>query len=167
MAKLRIDSVSGTCEFEGTPQELLIIYDGLKQRLGNTIQIGNAVPSRYDVPRKAVVGRINFGLPADYSELAQKMPTVEQLVLYILGKPRFQHDVIDIELSFFKKQVNSRKYGRLYRELRTKLELARKAIEVREHGAFERRSAHPRNLQVYTFKPITSVLTQPESQKPS
>jgi hypothetical protein len=175
MAKLRCNSVNdpilNQIEWEGTPQELLSIYDGLKQRLGNTIQLSSPITIKYDVTRRPTIGQLRTQVrivpPDDYADLAQKMPTVDQLMLYILGKPKFQHDIVDIELNFFKKQINSRKYGRLYRELRNKLEMARKNIESTQHGAFERRSTRPRNLQVYTFRQMSSVLTQPEPQKPS
>ncbi|MCJ7635371.1 hypothetical protein MUP77_23655 [Candidatus Bathyarchaeota archaeon] len=161
MAKLRCDSASepvlGHFEWEGTPQELLAIYDGLKQRLGDTIQIGNNVPRQYDIPRHTT-------LHCDYPELAKKMPTVGQLVNYILSKPKFEHDIADVGLQFFGRQVKSREYGKLYRGLRAKLDMARKAIEVSQHGAFERRSTRPRNLQVYTFRSVsaTPLGIQPE-----
>jgi hypothetical protein len=158
MAKLRQDPKTGCFEWEGTPQELLSIYDELKQRLGNTIQIGNTIPHKYDIPPK------HIALQCDYSELAQKMPNTGQLVTYILSKPKFEHDIIDVELKFFGKQIKSREHGRLYRELRAKLESARKMIETSQHGAFERRTTRPRNLQVYTFRSVnaTPLGIQPE-----
>lgn len=156
MAKLRCDSINGHFEWEGTPQELLEIYDGLKQRLGNTIQIENSVPRQYD-PTPPFVRHAHVLPHCDYSELAKKMPTVAQLTAYILSKPKFEHDIADVGLQFFGRQIKSREYGKLYRELRAKLDMARKAIEVSQHGAFDRRSTHPRNLQVYTFRSVSAM----------
>jgi hypothetical protein len=171
MAKLRCNSINDPLlrhlEFEGTPQELLTIYDGLKQRQGNTLQIGNNVEHQFDPTPKSIVRHPHIILNSECSELTKKMPMLDQLVIYILGKPKFEHDIIDVEMQFFGKQIKSRQYGRLYRELRAKLENARKTIESSQHGAFERRSTHPRNLQRYSFKPMNSVLFEPQPQKPS
>ncbi len=177
MAKMRYDSVSdpilGHFEWEGTPQELLVIYDGLKQRFGNTLQIGNSVPRQYDPTPKYIVAKGPMVLKApailksDYSELAELMPTVEQLIAYILSKPKFEHDIVDVGMKFFHKPLKSRKYGRLYRQLKAKLENARKQIEATQRGAFERRSTPARNLQIYTFKPIISIFLGQPSQKAS
>jgi len=167
MAKLRYDSINdpilGHFEWEGTPQELLSVYDGLKQRLGNTLQIGNSVPRQYDPTPRPIIRHAHPVLQCDYSELVKKMPTVSQLVTYILSKPKFEHDIADVGLQFFGRQIKSREYGKLYRALRAKLDMARKAIEASQHGAFERRSTHPRNLQVYTFR---SVSVMPLSIQP-
>ena len=170
MAKLRQDPKTGCFEFEGTPQELLSIYDELRQRTKENpqaIQIVDTVPRKFDpsVPMRASP---NLGARMlEYEQLSKRMPTVDQLTAYILCKPNFEHDILDVETKFFEKQIKSRKYGRLYRELRAKLENARKSIEISQHGAFERRSARPRNLQVYSFKPINSVLFGQPSQKTS
>lgn len=165
MAKLRCDSVLepilGHLEWEGSPQELLSVYDGLKQRLGNTLQIGNNIPQEYDPTPKHIV------LHCDYSELAKKMPTVDQLIEYILTKPKFEHDIADIGVRFFGKQVRSREYGKLYRQLRAKLEIARRRIEADQHGAFERRTTRPRNLHVYAFRSVNAPLLGIQPQKTS
>jgi len=164
MAKLRYDSVNNPTlrdfVWEGTPEELLSIYDGLKQRLGNTIQIENNIPRKYDV---APIH--NIKLRCDYTELAKKMPTIDQLAIYILSKPKFEHDIVDVATNFFGKQIKSREYGRLYRQLRTRLENARKLIEVNQHGAFERRTTHPRNLQRYTFRPVNAMPLGTQEEK--
>ena len=165
MAKLRQDPKTGCFEFEGTPQELLSIYDELKQRKEKTIQIADTVPHKFDPPGTIPPAPSLRLLECELLKI--NMPTVDQLTTYILSKPKFEHDILDVETHFFKKQIKSRKYGRLYRELRTKLENARKSIEVSKHGAFERRSSRPRNLQVYTFKPINSVWLGEPSQKTS
>ena len=170
MAKLRYvsanDSILRNFEWEGEPQELLAIYDGLKKRLGNSLQIDNTIPHKYDPQPKSVSGHLSFRsvVPQDYSEISKKMPTLDQLTEYILTKQKFEHDIIDVGLKFFNKPIRSRQYGRLYRELRAKLENARRSIEASQHGAFERRSARPRNLQVYTFRPVnaTPLGLQPE-----
>lgn len=176
MAKLRCnstnDSVLNQLEWEGTPQELLAIYDGLKERLGNALRKEDIVPHQYDPrpksitePRLRSITELVFGLPNDYSELAKKMPSVDQLIEYILGKPRFEHDIVDIGKKFFGKQVNSRQYEKLYRELRTKLEFARKSIEASQGGAFERKPTPSRNLPAYTFKKINATSLDISSQK--
>jgi hypothetical protein len=161
MAKLRFDSVNEpmlkNSEWEGTPQELLSIYDGLKQRFGNTTQIGNNVPRQYDPTPLTFVRHAHAPPYCDYPELAKKIPTVEQLESYILSKPKFEHDIIDVARKFFGKPIKSREYGKLYRELSAKLDKARKLIEASEHGAFERRSTRPRNLQVYAFRPVSAT----------
>lgn len=153
MAKVRYNSakdpILGHFEWEGTPQELLEIYDGLKQRLGNAIQTRNNVPRRYNLSQKPI--------PSDYSELAQKMPSVEQLRTYILGKPKFEHDIVNVAKRFFGKPVKSREYGRLYRQLRNRLETARKQIEAFEGGAFEQKSTPTRNLKAYTFRRVKAT----------
>lgn len=152
MAKLRVyskeDPMLGYSEWIGTPQELLEIYDGLKQRLGDTLQT--------QPPQKATIQLPNR-MPSDYSEMTEKMPTVKQLITYILEKPRFEHDIVDVGKKFFGKPVKSREYGRLYRQLKARLETARKEIEAIQRGAFERRSTHPRNLKVYTFRRVNAV----------
>jgi hypothetical protein len=157
MAKLRFDPVTGKSEWEGTPQELLAVYDELKKRLGNTIQTENNEQSQSELRFRFIPNHLKFTPPCDYSELVQKMPTIDQLVRYILGKPKFEHDIVDISMKFFGKQIKSREYGKLYRQLRIRLENARKQIEVHEHGAFERRSGRPRNLKIYTFKRINAM----------
>jgi hypothetical protein len=151
MAKMRFDPSTGNAEWEGTPQELLLIYESLKQRFGNTPRIENPTsPQRDPVPK-------HIPPYCDYAELAKKMPTIEQLMTYILSKPRFEHDILDVGVKFFGKPIKSRQYGKLYRELRTKLELVRKAIEVSQRGAFEQRPAPNRNLRIYTFKQVNAT----------
>lgn len=171
MAKLRCNSVNdpilNQLEWEGTPQELLTIYDGLRQRFGNTLQIGNIISRHYDISPKSTDRSTHIMFQSDYPELAKKMPTVEQLILYILGKPRFEHDIVDIGKKFFDRQINSRKYKKLYRELRTKLELARKSIEASQGGAFERKPTPNRNLPSYTFKKINATSLDTSLQKAS
>ena len=162
MAKLRVFP-NGVTEFEGTDQELLAIYDGLlKKRQTDQIQIVDQVPHKFDPPPPT---HRQFAL--EVQELRKSMPTIDQLITYLLSKPKFEHDILDVETHFFTKQINSRKYGRLYRELRTKLENARKSIEVSQHGAFERRSARPRNLQVYSFRPVNATLLGIQPEKTS
>jgi hypothetical protein len=166
MARLRQDP-KGNFEWEGTPQELLSIYDELKQRTEKTIQITDTVLHKFE-PSNAIHTPIDLSSRLlEYQQLNEKMPTIDQLTVYILSKPNFEHDILDVETHFFKKQIKSRKYGRLYRELRARLENARKSIEASKHGAFERRSARPRNLKVYTFKPINSVLLGEPPQQTS
>lgn len=172
MAKLRQDPKTGCFEFEGTPQELLSIYDTLKRGTEKTVPLEGTIPHGIEPQRPTTVISTTAlsSIASRMRELQQldaRMPTVDQLITYILSKPKFEHDILDVETHFFEKQVNSRKYGRLYRELRTKLENARKSIEASQHGAFERRSARPRNLQVYAFKPINSVLFGQPPQKTS
>lgn len=165
MAKFRIDSIIGHLEFEGTDQEILTIYDGLIKRHNasnpsNHIQIVNTVSHKYDPPK-------HFVLQCDYSELAKKMPTVDQITTYIMCKPKFEHDIVDVGKKFFDKPINSRQYGKLYRELRMKLENARKQIETTQHGAFERRSAPQRNLQIYSFRSVNATPLGLQPQKTS
>jgi len=159
MAKLRQDPKTGCFEWEGTPQELLSIYAELKQHIEKTVQIMDTIPHKFDPPIP-----IHTSLNTEYQQLSKKMPTVDQLMIYILSKPKFEHDIVDVGLKFFGKPIKSRKYGKLYRELRAKLENARKQIEVGQHGAFERKSTHPRNLQRYTFRSVsaTPLGIQPE-----
>jgi hypothetical protein len=165
MARMRYDPKTGNFEWEGTAQELLEIYDGLKQRSSNTLQIGNSIPRRYDIPRKLVTSKIRL-LPSDYDELEKKMPTVEELVAYVLSKPKYEHDIVDIGKKFFGKQINSRKYGKLYRDLSANLDRARKSIEATQRGAFEQRPAPNRNLRIFSFKQVNATLLG-TSQHPS
>lgn len=164
MAKLRCNSVNdpilNNLEWVGTPQELLDIYDGLKQRLGNNVQIKTGFSETFDpkfIPQAQ----------SDMQELSKKMPTVDQLAFYILGKPNFEHDIVDVSKRFFGKQINSRQYGKLYRELRTKLETARKSIEASKRGAFERKPTPYRNLPKYTFKKVNATPLDTTLQKTS
>ena len=170
MAKLRYGSANDPLlkdfEWEGTPQELLEIYDGLKERLGNTLQVENSIPRQYNLPQKPIIRPANR-MRSDYSELAKKMPSVEQLMVYILGKPKFEHDIIDVGMKFFGKPIKSREYGRLYRHLRSRLDEARKRIEASEHGAFERKPTPNRNLPAYTFKKISATSLDMSLQKTS
>jgi hypothetical protein len=156
MAKMRYDSANNAFEFEGTPQELLSVYDGLKQR--KTLS---------DKEIKRVHERIltQATRQAEHVELESKMPTSEQLVSYILSKPKFEHDIVEVGIKFFGKAIKSRKYGKLYRELRDKLEKTRKLIEADQHGAFERRSGRPRNLQVYTFRSVSATPLEIQAQR--
>jgi hypothetical protein len=156
MARLRFDS-NGNLEFEGTPQELLVIYNELKQ------QTSTKVPSK-DFPQvisnsskiPTVMLRAQF-VPNDVEQLFERMPSVEQLTFYILGKTKFEHDIVEVEKRFFGKQINSRQYGKVYRELRTRLEAARKSIEASQRGAFERKPTPYRNLPAYVFKKVNAT----------
>jgi hypothetical protein len=171
MAKVRydseVDSILGHFEWEGTPQELLEIYDGLKKRLDNNLQLANSVTRVYDPSPRLIIKGIHT-ITAESAELAKKMPTIEQLITYIASKQKFEHDVIEIENKFFERQIKSREHGRTYRELRKRLELARKAMEIKYHGAFERRSGRPRNLQIYSFRLVNAAplgaLSQPQKE---
>lgn len=165
MAKLRCNSVNdpilNNLEWIGTPQELLDIYDGLKQRLGNNLQIQSNIPEAFE-PKN-----MRHFLQNDTQELSKKMPTVDQLAVYILGKPRFQHDIVDVSMKFFGKQLKSREYGRLYRQLRIRLDDARKRIEALQRGAFERRPTPDRNLPEYIFKKVNATPLDTTLQKTS
>jgi hypothetical protein len=159
MAKMRCNSVNNPLlnqlEWEGTPQELLAIYDGLKQRANDNLQLGITITPKTTIVSSGTFasGKIRFK-PSDEQELSSKMPTVDQLVSYILGKPRFEHDIVEVGKKFFGKQLKSRDYKKLYRQLRMNLETARKSIEVSQQGAFERKRTPDRNLPAYIFKRI-------------
>jgi hypothetical protein len=165
MAKLRFDLNTGNAEWEGTPQELLEIYDALKQRDEPKHQVIISVPQVDDkIPIPDSI-RMQITKVSDEQELSKRMPTKEQLMFYILGKQKFEHDIVEVEKKFFGKQINSRKYGKLYRELRTRLEAARKSIEASNSGAFERKPTPYRNLPSYTFKKINATPIDTTLQK--
>jgi len=163
MAKLRYDSVTGKIEYEGTPEELLSIYDGLKQR--EIAAKSKETPSSHqEIPIRDWLQ----SKTAEQKELEAKMPTVKEIIEYILSKPKYEHDIVDVSKKFFNgKQIKARQYGKLYRTLRAKLELARQGIEASEGGAFERRRSPYRNLQIYTFKKVNATPLDTTSQKTS
>jgi hypothetical protein len=167
MAKMRCDSVKdailNSIEWTGTPQELLAIYDGLKERLSNNVQIKTGISEKFE-PR--FVPQF-FQSQSDIQELSKKMPSVDQLITYIFEKPRFEHDIVEVEKKFFDKQLNTRIYPKLYRELRAKLDVARKSIEESQRGAFERKPTRHRNLPFYTFKKVNATPIDTTLQKPS
>lgn len=153
LAKMRFNPNTGNFEWEGTKEEVLEIYDEIKKReQNNAPQINDNVS--VSIPASI---KLHFEQRHDMENLSKRMPSVEQLMFYILGKSKFEHDIVEIEKKFFDKQINSRKYGKLYRELRTRLETARKSIEVSNSGAFVRKSTPYRNLPAYTFKKINAT----------
>jgi hypothetical protein len=166
MAKLRYDHI----EFEGTPQELLSIFDGLKQRGIVTSSdsdvktlIYNGIRYRASSPEKR---RTTLEKITESQNLEARMPTEDQLVEYIVSKPRYEHDIVDVAKRFFGKQIKSREHQRLYRQLHQELVRARARIEIEKRGAFEQHSTSAKNLKVYSFRPVNAeVFELPSSQK--
>jgi hypothetical protein len=161
MAKLRYDSVNGKAEFEGSPEEILAIFDGLKQReiAGERIKtiVVNGKRYRATHPHDTEGHTLLQPETIEQRELEAKMPTIKELFEYILSKPKYEHDIIDVSKKFFGKQIKAREHGKLYRKLKARLELTRKGMEASQRGAFERRRSPYRNLQIYTFKKVNAT----------
>lgn len=93
------------------------------------------------------------------SSLAQRIPTVDQLITYILSKPpKFEHDILSVANYFLKEKITSRKNPHEYRKLSSSLQNARKIIEHQKQGKFEALPTSEKNLKRYTFKSLIKSL---------
>lgn len=91
MAKMRV-LPNGVTEFEGTPEEVALIYSEINRL--KTVPVTSYIPK----PESAVTH-----LPSRKwgdAELEMKMPTVQALVDYILSRDKYEHDVIGTSMKF-------------------------------------------------------------------
>jgi hypothetical protein len=86
------------------------------------------------------------------------IPTVDQLVEYLLKQDRYEHNILDIEDVFWGKRVTARENQLFYRKLHDNLERARHRIETTKPGKFEQQLTSTKNLKKYIFKPLTQTL---------
>jgi hypothetical protein len=88
------------------------------------------------------------------------IPTVDQLMEYLLKQDRYEHDILSIEDVFWDRRVTARENQLLYRKLHDNLERARHKIEAITPGKFEQQLTSTKNLKKYVFKPLTQTLMQ-------
>lgn len=156
MPKLKFKIYEREFEAEGTEEEILSLYDRLCTHMDELKMAKSNSVDLADLDAEA----------EKYEELVQSMPTVEQLVSFILFRPKYEHDIVEIENHFLKKRITSRDNPSLYRKLSFDLQKARKVIETQKQGAFEQQATPTKNLKKYVFKPLSRSLTD-VFQKPS
>jgi hypothetical protein len=156
MPKLRFKIYEQEFEAEGTEEEILSLYDRLCTHIDELkIAESNSVNlATLDAEARA------------HAALSLSMPTVEQLVSFILSKPKYEHDIVEIEDHFLKKRITSRDNPSLYRKLSFDLQKARKVIETQKAGEFVQHATPSKNLKKYMFKPLSRSLTE-VYEKPS
>jgi len=135
-------------EAEGTEEEIISLYDRLSAHIEEVKMAASDAA-------------------ASLEKSSHNLPTVEQLVSFILGKSRYEHDIVEIEDHFLMKRITSRDSPNLYRKLALDLQKARKVIEAQKQGAFEQQATTKKNLKKYVFKPLSKSLTEMFGEKPS
>ena len=147
MPKLKFKIDKEEFEAEGTEEEIISLYDRVRQHIEECKMEAASLSSRFTVRTKE-------------DELARSMPTIEQLIGFILSKPKYEHDIVEVENHFLKKRITSRENETLYRKLSFDLQKARKVIEMQKAGAFEQQATLSKNLKKYIFKPLSRSLTE-------
>ena len=138
MVKMTIRSDDKEIEFEGEKAEILDIYYEIMET-----SITFHAP-KHTVPSKPVT---------KVETLKMKPPTDDDLIEYILSRPKYSHDIIEIEKHFLGKRIAARSYPSLYRTLANQLKRVRKKIEEEKQGEFEAIRTKARNLKRYAFHP--------------
>lgn len=139
---MRFKSGDKEFEFEGENVEILELYDEIVKRLEGVVAPKPVEPVR--IPAKR--GIEFFKLPSD-----------DDLISFILSKPKYSHDIVEVQEHFFGKRIPSRANPRLYRKLAQQLFRVRKIIEEKEQGRFQTITSPSRNLKRYVFEPLTAL----------
>jgi hypothetical protein len=146
--KLRFKVENQEFEAEGTEEEIVSLYNKVRQNIeGYKIEATASLSSSFTVETKE-------------EELARRMPTVEQLISFILSKPKYEHDIVEVENHFLKRRITSRENETLYRKFSFDLQKARKVIEAQKVGTFEQQTTLSKNLKKYVFQPMSHSLTE-------
>jgi len=86
------------------------------------------------------------------------LPDDETVMNYILSKPQYTHDLVEIQQKFFSRTFQSRgKDQRMYHRTARQLELVRKTIEKRFGGTFKGEPAGKRNLRRFIFVKTATI----------
>jgi hypothetical protein len=143
MAKLRWKIGEKEYEIEGEPSEILKIHEELTGKIEH--------PSDHSERSAKPAGKP--------SVLNAKVPEAHQIIEFILSKPNYAHNSIEIQEQFLKRRVTSRGYPSLYRRLVLNIEKARQEIERTKSGKFEAHRSIKNQEKTWTFKPsVQSII---------
>ena len=141
MVKMKVKRGDREFEFEGEKAEILEIYRELTQI---TPAVHVTEHRRKTLEGKRVMPNV-------------KLPSDSDLIEYILSRPKYSHDIVEIQKCFFGVRMSSRANPSLYRRLANQLHRVRKSIEQTEKGEFETITGKAKNLKRYVFHPISSL----------
>jgi hypothetical protein len=86
------------------------------------------------------------------------LPDDDAIINYIISKPQYIHDLLEIQEKFFGKVFHSRgKDARMYHRTARQLECVRGIIEKRFNGTFKGESAGKRNLRRFVFVKTATI----------
>lgn len=153
--KIRLEVKIGDRDYalEGTKAMVLDMLSDLEKKYerkdSTNLSVSVTLPHRTLPPRRVKT-----------KTTTMDVPTVEQLVDYILTKVRYEHNIVEVEDVFWGKKITARENQLLYRKLHDNLGKARHKIETMKQGKFEQQLTSSRNLKKYIFRPIMQTLTQ-------
>jgi len=157
--KLKFKIADRDIELTGTKQDVLDTVRELEKMYGGTVNLSANVaigqPSKERRRTKTA------------KEHQFEIPSVDQLVAYLLTKDKYAYDIFEIEDVFLKQRISARDNQTIYRKLSAALEKARHRIEMMKQGKYEQQLTSSKNLKKYVFKSIVQTLTQTYNGKTS
>jgi hypothetical protein len=102
---------------------------------------------------------------ASQEETTQKvvdldLPTDDEVIKYITSKPKFSHDLFEVQRAFFNQTFKSRGVERrMYHRTARQLRLVRQFIEEKFNGKFMEEKSDTPGMKRFVFQPSSTIET--------